>query len=82
MMSHAFSKQIHFMNKAEDPGFRRELLKGIQAISKLSHIMSLEVFACHIKNIDQNFNILEDMLSLTLEKLLHEKVLTSAIPKR
>ena len=44
--------------------------------------MALEVLARDIEYIDKYLNVLEDVLSLTLEELLHEEVLTSTIPKR
>ena len=43
--------------------------------------MTIEFLACNIKDIDQNLDILEDVVLLTLEELLHEKVLTTAIPE-
>ena len=44
--------------------------------------MAFEILACYIENIDEHFNILEDMFPLALEKLLHKEVLSSTIPKR
>ena len=35
----------------------------------------------HVKHKDQHFYILENVLPLRLEVLLHEKILTTAIPK-
>jgi len=43
--------------------------------------MALEIFARNIKYVNENFHVLEDVLSLTLKELLHEEILTSAIPK-
>lgn len=43
--------------------------------------MTFELFARHLENIDQDLHVFEDVLSLTLEELLHEHVLTTAIPE-
>mgnify|MGYP006952534070 CR=1 FL=1 len=42
--------------------------------------MALKIFTGNIEYIDQHLYVFENVLSLTLEKLLHEKILTSTIP--
>lgn len=44
--------------------------------------MALEVLARDVEYIDKHLDILEDVLPLALEELLHEEILTTAIPKR
>ena len=44
--------------------------------------MALEDLACHIENIDKDLYTGEDVISLREEELLHEGILTTAIPKR
>ena len=43
--------------------------------------MALEILARHIEDVDEHFHVFEDVLSLALEELLHEEVLTSTIPE-
>ena len=69
------------MQKTEYFCFGWKFSQSIQTILKLFHIMTLKFFAGHIKYMDKYFNLSKNMISLTLEELLHEKILPSTIPK-
>lgn len=43
--------------------------------------VACEVLGGHIEHENQHFDILEDVLALSLEILLHEHILTTAVPK-
>jgi len=44
--------------------------------------VALKVFTCYIEDVNEHLDIFEDVFPLALEELLHEKILTAAIPKR
>lgn len=70
------------MNETEDPCFGRKFREGIKTVLELLHIVALKVFAGNVKDIDQNLHVLKNVLTLRQEELLHEKILTTTIPKR
>ena len=79
-ISGIFVEQIHLVNQAENLGFGRELAESSDAVFKLLHIL-LVVFGGHIEHVNQNLNVLENVVSLALEELLHKGILSSAVPK-
>ena len=76
-----FQKQIHFVEEAEDFCFWGQLRQRIQTILKLIKIVTLEVFAGHIKHMNEYFNVAENVVTLTFEELLHKQILASTIPQ-
>lgn len=74
-------KQIHLVNKAEDLGLWREVTEGLETVLELRHVVPLEVLARHVKDVDEHLHVLEDVLSLAVEDLLHEEILATAIPE-
>lgn len=80
-LSLGLSQKVHFVNQAENLGFLGELAQSIQTTLVILEV-TIEVFACDVKDIDQHLYVLEDVFSLGLEVLLHKKVLTTTVPER
>jgi hypothetical protein len=81
MMTNWLWKQIHLVNKAEDLGLWREVTEGLETVLELRHVVALEVLARDVKHVDEHLHVLEDVLSLAVEDLLHEEILATAIPQ-
>ena len=81
LVSHIFAQHVHFVNQAKNSGFWGKFCECVETVFKLLHVAPVEIFAGNIKNVNQHFNIFENMLPLALKKLLHKKVLASAIPQ-
>ena len=81
LLSHVLRDHVHLVHQAEDPGFWRQLLEGVQAAFELHHIFPVEVLRGDVEDVDQDLDVLEYVLPLALEKLLHKKILASAIPE-
>ena len=58
----------------------RQVSEGTQTIHVVLKVR-LEFFRSHVEDKDQDANVLENMISLRLEVLLHESILTAAIPQ-
>ena len=73
-------QQVHFVNQAKDLCLLRQVIESVEAVLVVREI-ACEVLAGHVEHVNQHFYVLENVLPLTLEVLLHEQVLSSAIPQ-
>ena len=69
------------MHQTEDTCLWGQLLKCRQTILKLSHIITFELLAHYIKDVNKYSDILKNVLSLGFKVLLDEHILTSTIPQ-
>jgi len=80
LVAHVFSDQVHFVNENEDFGILRQVSQRTQTIDVVLQV-DLELFGCHVENENEHAHILKDMVSLRLEVLLHEAVLSTTVPQ-
>lgn len=68
------------MHEAEDLGALGEVTQSTQAGLVVLEIVH-KLLACDVKHENKHFHVLENVLTLRLEVLLHEHVLTAAVPQ-
>lgn len=69
--------KIHLVHEAEYFGIRRVLEDGLQARLIIVQVL-LDLPALHIKDVDQDLHVPEDIVTLTCEIILHESFLPVA----
>lgn len=67
--------QIHFVYQAKDFGFWGILQNSLKAWLIVVHVF-LKFTALHVKDINQNLHISEDVVTLASEVIFHEGVLS------
>lgn len=79
LITHVLSDQVHFVNENEDFGILRQVSQRTQTIDVVLQV-DLELFGCHVEDENEHAHILKDVVSLRLEVLFHEAVLSTTIP--
>ena len=78
---HVFSDQVHLVDEDEDLGVLREVGQRAQAVHVVLQV-DLELLRGHVEDENEHADVLEDVVSLRLEILLHKSVLATTIPQR
>lgn len=74
------ANKIHLVYKEEDGRIRAELPQPFKAFSIVVQVF-VHLAALHVKNIDEDPNVLEDSCSLRGEITVHEGILSAAVPQ-